>query len=119
MRNVNVENQQMHSGTIVADAWVDVKMQKLSALVFSRDNGQNNETGKGHCRRMRPGSLMYSGEGIRFRRLKRLTRHIEKGVDLYRTIALGYADPIRAHGLSKCKHNWVLYIDTDEREMRN
>jgi glycosyltransferase involved in cell wall biosynthesis len=27
---------------------------------------------------------------------------------------LGYADPARAFGLSKCKHDWILAIDSDE-----
>jgi hypothetical protein len=90
-------------------------MEKLSALVFSRDNAPKtmrlvNDI-VGICDQV---VVVHSGKKSDFAKLNRITGHIPK-VDLYHTIALGYADPMRAHGLSKCKHNWILYIDTDER----
>ena len=39
----------------------------------------------------------------------------KKGVSVYYAIPLGYADPLRYYGLSKCKNEWILYLDTDER----
>ncbi len=34
---------------------------------------------------------------------------------VYRVPALGYPDPLRMYGLSKCKNEWVFLVDTDER----
>jgi hypothetical protein len=38
-----------------------------------------------------------------------------KNIEVYYTLPLGYADPLRMYGLSKCKNEWILYLDTDER----
>ena len=88
---------------------------KLSALVFSRDNAPKTmrlvKEIVGICDQV---VVVYSGKKSDFAELKRITARIPK-VDLYYTIALGYADPMRAYGLGKCRHDWVLYIDTDER----
>lgn len=34
---------------------------------------------------------------------------------VFTTVALGYPDPLRMYGLSKCTGKWVLRLDTDER----
>jgi len=90
-------------------------MGKLSALVFSRDNAPKTmrlvKDIVGVCDQV---VVVHSGKKSSFAELKRATARIPK-VDLYYTIALGYADPMRAYGLGKCKYDWVLYIDTDER----
>jgi len=39
----------------------------------------------------------------------------KRGISVYYAIPLGYADPLRHYGISKCKNEWVLYLDTDER----
>ena len=36
-------------------------------------------------------------------------------VKVYPVVALGHPEPYQIYGLSKCKHDWVFYIDTDER----
>ena len=36
-------------------------------------------------------------------------------LDIFRAVALGYVEPLREFGLTKCKYDWVLYLDTDER----
>lgn len=38
----------------------------------------------------------------------------EFGVKIYMHENLGYADPARAFGLSKCSYDWVLALDSDE-----
>ncbi|MDE1767108.1 MAG: hypothetical protein KGI27_12680 [Thaumarchaeota archaeon] len=54
-----------------------------------------------------------------FKLFKKFNKKIKKfnldKVKVFRAPALGYADPLRSYGLSKCKYNWVLYLDTDER----
>jgi hypothetical protein len=39
----------------------------------------------------------------------------KRGINVYYTIPLGYVEPLRPYGVSKCKNEWVLYLDTDER----
>ncbi len=34
---------------------------------------------------------------------------------LFRVLALGYPDPMRMYALEKCRYEWVLLLDTDER----
>ncbi|MDE1824981.1 MAG: glycosyltransferase [Candidatus Micrarchaeota archaeon] len=48
---------------------------------------------------------------------KTLQKYIKKldKVRYFYTIALGYPDPMRMYALKKCRFNWVLLIDTDER----
>lgn len=36
-------------------------------------------------------------------------------VEIFHALALGYVEPLRMYGLSKCAHDWVLYLDDDER----
>lgn len=38
----------------------------------------------------------------------------EFGAKIYMHENIGYADPARAFGLSKCSHEWILAIDSDE-----
>lgn len=38
-----------------------------------------------------------------------------KNIRVYGTIALGLAEIMRCYGYSKCKYDWVLQLDTDER----
>jgi len=39
----------------------------------------------------------------------------KRGIKVYYTIPFGYVEPLRPYGVSKCKNEWVLYLDTDER----
>lgn len=92
-------------------------MQKLSALIFCRDDPSKVVSLVDHlsdvCDQI---VLVDSSTKRNFERLKARLSSLPKGrVDLYRTLALGYPDPLRAYGLGKCKYDWVLYIDTDER----
>jgi hypothetical protein len=45
---------------------------------------------------------------------KKKSQKLEK-LRVFYTIALGYPDPLRMYALSKCRNEWVLLIDTDER----
>lgn len=45
-----------------------------------------------------------------------------KNVRLFHAIALGYAEPLRTYGISKCRNQWILLLDTDEtpsEELKN
>ncbi len=59
-------------------------------------------------------------EADKLHRAKRAL-HLDK-LDIFRVPPIGYPDPLRMYALGKCKGNWVLYIDTDERiseELKN
>ncbi len=36
-------------------------------------------------------------------------------IRIYRTIAVGVAEPFRQYGISRCRGDWVLFMDPDER----
>jgi hypothetical protein len=92
-------------------------MQKLSVLIFCRDNPQKVislvKDVVSICDQI---VLMDSSDNENFKSLKKLINTFPKGkVDIHRTLALGYPDPLREYGLEKCRYSWVLYLDTDER----
>ncbi len=39
-------------------------------------------------------------------------------VRVFDAVALGFQEPLRMYGLSKCRHEWVLHMDVDERLTR-
>lgn len=91
-------------------------MQKLSTLIFSRDDvaktmGLVNDIADVSDQVV----LMYSGKDADFARLRAMASKTKGMVEVYITLALGYPDPLREYGLHKCRNDWVLYIDTDER----
>lgn len=56
-----------------------------------------------------------SSDPIRFRKLieGKKALHLTK-LNIYYVHPLGYVEPFRMYGLSKCKNDWVLYLDVDE-----
>lgn len=50
---------------------------------------------------------------------KKLVRAASTGrhgrLRIFHTVALGYPEPYRSYGVSKCENDWVLILDTDER----
>ena len=38
-----------------------------------------------------------------------------KKVRIYYVVPLGYVEPLRMYALKKCRSNWVLLLDADER----
>jgi hypothetical protein len=92
-------------------------MAKLSVLIFSRNDirkavdlvmdvyGIADEI-----------VLVDSSDDARRKELLASKRRL--GLDklrIFYAVALGYPDPLRAYALKKCRHPWVLLIDTDER----
>jgi hypothetical protein len=60
--------------------------------------------------------LIDSSSARNLKRLKAIKK--ERGLkrlEIFHAIALGYADPLRMYGLHRCRHEWVLYLDTDEK----
>ncbi|MDE1870089.1 MAG: hypothetical protein KGH71_03850 [Candidatus Micrarchaeota archaeon] len=92
-------------------------MQKLSALIFSRNDLHNLELLiKDVYDLVDQLVIVDSSNNPQYRALlSYVSKNSLKKIDVFRTIALGYPDPLRGYGLSKCKNEWVLYIDIDER----
>lgn len=92
-------------------------MQNLSTLIFSRDDTTKTIKLIDHVLEFSDQIVvMDSSSSVNFSRLNRAMRKFPKGkVVLYPVLAFGYPDPLREYGLHKCKYDWILYIDTDER----
>lgn len=57
-----------------------------------------------------------SSDARRFRLLeKRKAQEKLDKIKLFHAPALGYAEPYRTYGISKCSNDWILLLDTDER----
>lgn len=90
----------------------------LSALIFSSlDADQAVELMREMLPIVDQIVLVDSNKGEKSEMLKRFARQKGKGkIDFYHTnFTFGYADPLRMYGLSKCKNDWVIYLDPDER----
>lgn len=62
-----------------------------------------------------------SSTNAEYNRVIRSTKRMSK-VGVHWAVALGYPDPLRMWALKKCRNDWVLLMDTDERlndELRN
>ena len=59
--------------------------------------------------------LVDSSDPANFRRLidEKEDLHLTR-LHIYYVHPLGYVEPFRMYGLSKCKNEWVLYLDVDE-----
>jgi hypothetical protein len=92
-------------------------MEKLSVLIFSRNDvrkaidlikdvyGVADEI-----------VLVDSSDMAQRKELLADKRRLGLGkLRIFHAVALGYPDPLRAYALKKCRHPWVLLIDTDER----
>jgi len=92
-------------------------MKKISTLIFCRDDVDKTIKLVEHVLDVSDQIvLMDSSNRKNFSKLEKSIKSFPKGkINLYHTIALGYPDPMRAYGIGKCRHEWILYIDTDER----
>ena len=90
-------------------------MQKISAIIFSRNNMQELF------------ELIYyiydyvdqivvvdSSSMSKFKLLKAREKTLKK-LNAYYAVALGLLEPIRPYGLDRCKYDWILHLDVDER----
>ena len=97
-------------------------MQKLSVIIFSSDSPAKTMKLVNEIADVGDDIvIIYQGSRKYFDTLIEETR-LNKKIHVEHTIALGYADPMRTYGLKRCRYDWVLYIDTDERissELKN
>ena len=92
-------------------------MADFSLLIFSRND---IDEALGLIRDMYKVSqeiviLDGSDESEHARLVKEKKRQCLDKLKIHKVVALGYPDPLRMYGLSKCSNEWVFLIDTDER----
>ena len=93
-------------------------MQKISALIFCRDGIEKIRELvldiSDVCDQI---VLMDSSDRKNFTKLDKMLKSssFPKGkIDHHRALALGYPDPMRAYGIGKCKHDWILFFPTTD-----
>ncbi len=90
-------------------------MEKLSVLIFSRNDV---DKALGLIRDIYSIAseivLLDSSDKAGKAKLAREKKRLRK-LSVFNVMALGYPDPLRMYGLSKCRNEWVFLIDTDER----
>lgn len=92
-------------------------MNRLSVLIFSRND---IEKAIGLIKDVHgiADDIVLIDSSDRAGRKELLASKRRLGLDrlrIFYVVALGYPDPLRMYGLKKCRHPWVLLIDTDER----
>jgi hypothetical protein len=94
-----------------------MRLQGLSVLIFSKDDVDKAASLiKDIYAIADQVVLIDSSSAGNLRRLKAIKK--EKGLkklEIFHAVAFGYADPLRMFGLHRCRHDWVLHLDTDER----
>ncbi|MCL4386053.1 MAG: hypothetical protein M1326_07055 [Cyanobacteria bacterium] len=58
--------------------------------------------------------IIDSSDDVEHKWLVHSTKQYPK-IEIYYTLPLGHVEPLRLYGISKCKGEWILYLDTDER----
>ncbi|MDE1855911.1 MAG: hypothetical protein KGH49_01605 [Candidatus Micrarchaeota archaeon] len=89
----------------------------LSLLIFSINEAEEvMSLAKEMQRTVDEIIVIDSSYSKKFRLLNR--KKAEEKMDkmkIFHAPALGYAEPFRAYGISKCRNDWILLLDTDER----
>ncbi len=87
----------------------------LSLLIFSRNDTENAlDLAASLLRVADQVVIIDSSDGKEHKELVEKAKRYRK-IEVYYALPFGYADPLRPYGISKCKNEWILYIDTDER----
>lgn len=94
-----------------------IRLQRLSVLIFSKDDAENAISLIKDVSAIADQIVLIDSSNTDNLRLLEAFRKESKlaSLELFHTVALGYADPLRMFGLHKCRYDWVLHLDTDER----
>lgn len=91
--------------------------QKLSVLIFSRNEAEKAVALAKYTYGIADEIILVDSSDVKnsaiLAKMKK-DQHLSK-IRIYYAVAFGYPDPFRMYALSKCKYDWVLLIDTDER----
>ena len=92
-------------------------MVKLSILIFSKDDVSNTISLVHDIYDMADEVVLVDSstkENSALLLKEKKDRKMDK-LNIFHTIAVGYAEPLRMYGVIKCKGDWILYLDVDER----
>ncbi|MGD0729077.1 MAG: glycosyltransferase [Candidatus Micrarchaeaceae archaeon] len=92
-------------------------MQKLSLLIFSKDClDETLSLIKDMYDYVDEIVLIDQSRKKEFELIQKHKKNNKLGkLRLFYTVSLGYPDPLRMYALKKCRYDWVIFIDTDER----
>lgn len=92
-------------------------MKKLSVLIFSRNDAKNAiELVRDVYSLADEIVLVDSSDGRQRAELLREKRKLGLSkLRIFWAVALGYPEPLRMYALKKCRYEWVLLLDVDER----
>ncbi len=87
----------------------------ISLLIFSRNDTANAlDLAKSLLGSVDQVVIVDSSDEKEHKELVEKARQHHK-IEVYYTLPLGYPDLLRAYGIGKCKMEWILLLDTDER----
>ena len=90
-------------------------MQALSLLIFSRNDTKNAlDLTASLVKVVDQIVIIDSSDEKEHKELAEKAKRYRK-IEVYYALPLGYVEPLRQYGISKCKNEWVIYLDTDER----
>jgi glycosyltransferase involved in cell wall biosynthesis len=92
-------------------------MTNLSLLIFSRNDVEDAiALARDMYGNVNDIVIIDSSDRKEHARLKQMKMklHLSK-LRIYYVVALGYPEPLRQYGFNKCKNDWILLMDTDER----
>jgi len=92
-------------------------MSKLSVLVFSRNNAGKVISLIKEVYDIADEIILIDSSDKKDRERLHKTKDDNRlnRLSIFYAVALGYPDPLRMWALKKCKYEWVLLLDTDER----
>lgn len=92
-------------------------MEKISLLIFSRNDLDNAWSLIEEMKTVAGEIILMdsSNPDLHDKMLRTMKAKGPANLKVYKVPALGYPDPLRMYGLSKCKNEWVFLVDTDER----
>ena len=87
----------------------------LSLLIFSRNDTANAlGLAKSMLNAVDQVVIIDSSDGKEHKKLVEKAKRYHK-IEVYYTVPMGMTEPIRYYAFTKCKNEWVLLLDTDER----
>ena len=90
-------------------------MQALSLLIFSRNDTANAlDLAKSMLNTVDQVVVIDSSDKEEHKKLIEKSSQNHK-IEVYYTVPMGMTEPIRYYAFTKCKNEWVLLLDTDER----
>ncbi|MGB9732933.1 MAG: glycosyltransferase [Candidatus Micrarchaeales archaeon] len=87
----------------------------LSLLLFSRNDTKNAlSLAESMLNAVDEVVIIDSSDEKEHNELVEKARKYRK-INVFYALPLGYVEPLRSYGISKCKADWIFYLDTDER----